>query len=380
MSLERSDSQGPGTRHPACGMPGHPGDSPPGGSPGDPGARWSWRVPILLLALSALLALPALPGGGGAAGAQTVEEQLGALVEDNAALYVLPLTEGLGYALNSGLFDAAHAMGAFRFDISARVFGALTPVEVRRFDAILPDSLHFAHPTLGSRSYPDPYRPRGDDPSTPSAAGTGAGVVLEPAGSFRQDLLQAGENPDEYNLRFPEGLDLSVIPYAVVQLVAGVGFGSEVMLRFLPTFELGSDVGNARALGWGVKHEISRWVELPIDLSLQVGHQSVEVGDYLDGSSREMGILAGRTFGPLSVYGTAGTRQSSVEVRYRVANPEGLPTLPEDGTEVAFRSGLDSSLAMGAGFRLQFLLLNLAGQYLAGDYDSFSVKVGLGLP
>ncbi len=375
MSLEGSDSQGPGNRHPACGMPGHPGDSP-----GESRARRNWLFPTFLLALLAVPALPALPGGGGTAEAQTVEDQLGALAEDNAALYVLPLTEGLGYALNSGLFDTAHAMRAFRFDVSARVFGALTPVDVRRFDAILPDTLHFAHPALGSRTYPAPYHPRGDDPSTPSAAGTGAGVVMEPAGSFRQDLLQAGEDPDAYNLRFPDGLDLSVIPYAVLQLVVGVGFGSEVMVRFLPTFELGADVGNARAVGWGVKHEIGRWVELPIDLSLQVGRQSVEVGDYLDGSSREMGILAGRTFGPLSVYGTAGTRRSSVEVRYRVQNPEGLPTLPEDGTEVAFRSGLDSTLAMGAGFRLQFLLLNLAGQYLAGDYDSFSVKVGLGLP
>jgi hypothetical protein len=371
MSLNRSDSQGPGTRSPACGTPGRPGRSK---------ARRGGLLPFLGPALLALLVLPALPGGGGTAKAQTVEDQLQALAEDNAALYVLPLTEGLGYALNSGLFDAAHAMGAFRFDISARVFGALTPVGVRRFDAILPDTLHFAHPALGNRSYTDPYRPRGDDPSTPSAAGTGPGVVLEPAGSFRQDILQAGENPDAYNIRFPEGLDLTVVPYAVLQFVAGIGFGSEVMVRFLPTFELGGDVGNARATGWGVKHEISRWVELPIDLSLQVGQQSLEVGDYLDGSSREMGILAGRTFGPLSVYGTAGTRRSSVEVRYRVENPEGLPTLPSDGTEVAFRSGLDSSLAMGAGFRLQFLLLNLAGQYLAGDYDSFSVKVGLGLP
>ena len=365
MTWKRNDSPGPRDRH---------------GSPGPPiaagGARLLWAVGLLGL----FLALPVVPGTGAWANAQIMEDQLAVLAQENAALYAQPLAEGLGYALTSGLFDAAHAMGALRFDISARVFGALTPVDVRRFDAILPDSLRIAHPSLGERSYPNPYRPRGEDPSTPSAAGTGGGVVLEPAGAFRENLLHAGEDPNAHNVRFPEGLDMTVVPYAVFQLVVGVGAASEVMIRFLPTFELGRDVGNARTLGWGLKHEVSRWMEIPIDLSLQVGHQSVAVGEYLDGSSREMGILAGRTFGPLSVFGTMGTRRSSVEVRYLVENPEGRPNLPEDGTAVAFRSGLDSTLAMGAGFRLQLLLLNLSGQYLAGDYDSFSVKVGIGLP
>lgn len=365
MIWKRNDSTGPRDRK---------GSKGPLTAPERTGLLWSIGLPGLLLAL------PAVPGGGAWANAQSLEDQLAVLAQENAALYAQPLTEGLGYALTSGLFDAAHAMGALRFDISARVFGALTPLDVRRFDAILPDSLNFAHPSLGERSYPDPYRPQEGDPSTPSAGGTGVGVVLEPAGAFREDLLRAGEDPDAYNVRFPEGLDITVAPYAVFQFVVGVGAGSEVMIRFLPTFEVGSDVGSARALGWGVKHEVSQWMEIPFDLSLQMGHQSVEVGEYLDGSSREAGVLAGRTFGPLSVYGVVGTRRSSLEARYRVRNPEALPNLPEDGTEVAFRSGLDSTLTMGAGARLQFLLLNLSGQYLVGDYDSFSVKVGIGLP
>lgn len=351
---------------------------PPGPRPGS-GHR-SRRIWFLAAAVLAAAVFPALPGAVGTAAGQSVETQLQALTRENADRYVLPMTEGLGYALNAGLFDGAHAMGPLRFDVSFRAFAAVSPLEVRHFDAALPDSLLVSVPGQGARVYHDPYRPRGGSPSTPSAAGAGPGVVLEPSGSFRADLVAASQDPDDYVIRFPDGLDQTVVPYAVAQLVVGVGAGSEVMVRFLPTFEVGSELGKARTLGWGVKHEVSHWLALPIDLSLQLGRQSVEVGDYLEGSSREMGILAGRTFGPLSVYGTAGARSSSVEVSYRVSNPDGLPALPEDGTLVTFRSGLDSALAMGAGFRLQFLLLNLSGQYLAGDYDSFSVKVGMGLP
>ncbi len=338
-----------------------------------PGPRSA--IPFLLFAVF-------LPGLGGPlpVGAQTVEDQLAGLAQENAALYVLPFTEGLGYALTAGLFDSAHAKEPLRFDLAVRVLGALTPLDVRRFDAILPDSVRWAHPTLGERTWQDPYRPRDEGLATPSAAGRGPGIVLEPAGAFRADLVAAGEDPDDYQVRLPEGLGLTVVPYAVGQLVVGVGLGSEVMVRFLPSLEVAGDVGTVRAVGWGVKHEVSRWVDLPFDLSLQAGSQSVEVGEYLEGSSREVGILAGRRMGPLSLYGTAGTRQSSVEVRYRVENPGNLPGLPEEGTSVAFRSGLDSTLAMGVGFRLQLLLLNLSGQYLAGTYDSFSLKVGLGVP
>ncbi len=335
-------------------------------------------TPVLLLLLVATL----LPGVGSPSpvAAQSVEDQLAGLAAENGALYVLPFTEGLGYALTAGLFDTAHAKEPLRFDLAVRVLGALTPMDVRRFDVVLPDSVRWTHPTLGERTWIDPYRARGDDPSTPSAAGSGPGIVLEPAGAFRADLMAAGEDPDDYQVRLPEGLDLTVVPYAVGQFAVGVGLGSEVMVRFLPSFEVAGDVGTVRAVGWGLKHEVSRWVDLPFDLSVQAGAQSVEVGEYVEGSSREFGILAGRRLGPLSLYGTAGTRRSSVEVRYRAENPGGIPGLPADGTQVTFRSGLDSTLAMGAGFRLQLLLLNLSGQYLAGSYDSFSLKVGLGVP
>jgi hypothetical protein len=344
-----------------------------------PWKPWWGQGRTLALALLLGTGAPAFSPPG--AGAQTVEEQLRALAVENAELYVLPLTEGVGYALSGGLFDRPRSKPPFHFDVAVRVAGAITPLDVRRFDAVLPDSAVVPHPVLGVASvYRDPYRPKGGDPSTPSAAGSGPGVSLEPAGEFRSDLILAGEDPEDYTIQFPEGLRLTVVPYAVAHLAVGVGVGSEIMVRFLPSFELGGELGKARTIGWGVKHTLNHWGELPVDVAVQLGRVEVELGDFAEGSAHELSVLAGRTFGPLTLYGNAGARRSTLEIRYRVENPEGSPVLPQDGTLIAFRSGMDSAFSMGAGFRLQLLLLNLSGQYVVGDYDAFSVKVGLGLP
>jgi hypothetical protein len=47
--------------------------------------------------------------------------------------------------------------------------------------------------------------------------------------------------------------------------------------------------------------------------------------------------------------------------------------------QISFSEELDSGVALGAGARLSLLFMNLTGQYVFDDYDSFSIKVGFGL-
>jgi hypothetical protein len=320
------------------------------------------------------------PVGPPPLGAQAVRDQVGLLGGENALPYLLPLADGLGFAVNAGLFDRARASGFLRFDIATRISGAITPLDRRRFDVVLPQTLSIALPGTPEQTFLNPYRPQDGTAATASVAGSGLGIVLEPQGDFRRALLSAGLDPDDHLLRFPDGLGISIVTSVMTQLSLGLGLGTEVMFRALPTFQLGEKVGEVRATGWGIKHHLNRWVQLPLDLTLQGGSQSLDWGGVLEGDAREVGLLVGRTFGPLSLYGTAGARSAELSATYPVRNPSGLAALPPDGTEVRMSTSLDPTLASGFGFRMQFLLLNLSGQYLSSGYDTYSLKVGMGLP
>jgi len=327
---------------------------------------------LLLVAITAFDAVPAL--------GQSAEEQIRALVGENAEGYLRPLSDGMTFALTGGVFDAARVRGLLSFDLGIRVNGARPGESARSFLAVLPDTLRWAPPGVPEQVFTDPLRPVDGSLRTPSAVGSGPGIRLEPDGAYREALLQAGENPDDYRITLPEGLDLSVVPTAILSFSVGVGFGTEISARYLPRVEINDEIGRVGATGWGVQHMVSQWFASPVDLSVGVGRQDLEVGDFLDARASEGWLSVGRTVGPLSVFGTAGLRSATVDVTYEVENPDGTPGLPASGTPVQFRSDLDTTTSLGAGFRLQLLFMNLSGRYTTGDFDTFSVHVGFGMP
>jgi hypothetical protein len=332
------------------------------------------QTTVLGIACAAALALPA-PGH-----AQLVLENLAAMSAENSRLYMAPVAQGLAYALTAGAFDRPAVLPALHVDLGFRVAAAIPGDTDQRFDVILPATITWQHPSVGSRSYTDPYAPVGGDPSTPSGVGDGPGVVLEPSGAFRQDLVAAGQDPSDYEIQLASGMDLSLVPSATLHLSVGIGMATEVTVRVLPGASVSPDVGAFSGRGIGVKHEISRWLSSPVDLSVGIATQEIEVADYLEASAFEGWLMAGRGLGPVTVYGTAGLRRASVDVAYTARNPAGIPGLPDDGTRIAFSSDLETGLSWGAGVRLQLLLMNVAGQYTMADQNAFSIKVALAFP
>lgn len=326
-------------------------------------------LPAVLLPLAIVLASVPRP-----AAAQDVGERLGAIAVENAQLYVEPVIQGLASALNAGLEDRGSVHGPLGFSFGVRFIGALPPSEAEQFRLVLPESVPFQGET-----FQDPYTTAGDGLS-PTAVGAGAGAVLEPQGEFRQALLDAGRNPEDFNLTLPEGLDLEGVPLAFLEASVGIGFGTEVSGRFLPPIEVDEEVGEARAWGIGVKHSLTRYFPTPtplIDIALYGSIHSLEVGDYLDASGTAFGAIGHAGLGPLYVYMSGGWNDADVDIEYVVENPDANPVLPADGTRIGFSQGLESNsrIALGAGLRL--LLLNLSAEYAFADYDTFSARLSL---
>lgn len=309
--------------------------------------------------------------------AQELETDLAGLALENAQRYVEPVTFGLGYAMSGGFFDNPGSLRRFGFEFGARVMGALPSDASKTFDVILPDEIVY-----NGQTFQNPYQVRGGDPATPTASGSGPGVVLEPRAVFAAYLLSQGEDPEDYTIQFPEGADLPAIPFLVAHATMGIGWGTEVAVRMIPEVEIDEEVGGMSSYGFGIKHSVSQWFPgpSPVDLSVWYGRQNLKVGDFLEGSSNQYGLMVGRGFGPLTLYGTGMMRNASVDVTYTVENPDDNPALPPDGEELGFSSDLDSRMVVGLGARLKLLILNLSAQYTADEYSTLSLKVGLGFP
>lgn len=322
------------------------------------------------------LILGATMGTGSAAG-QDVLTSLSILAEENARLYVSPLSTGLGAALNSGFHQSAKPHGTFGFDIGVRVMAALPPSEAEFFQPVLPGSVTFQDVT-----YTDPYELVGTGMS-PTAVGDGDGAVLQPrpGSAFYNALLAAGENPGDFNVQFPEGANIPAVPFVVLQGSVGVGFGTDITLRYLPRFNVHEDVGELGAFGYGLKHSLTQWLPSPpmVDLALTAGWQDFSLGEYMDASASAYGLIGSVSQGPVTVYATARREQATVDVSYTVENEDGSLGIPVDGLRIGFRNELPAETHFGAGLTIGLMGLQLSGEYSFADYNTVAARIGFSM-
>lgn len=337
---------------------------------------------------TALACLFVLSGLGAPLRAQDVGEQISALAEPNARGYVAPLARGLGHALTAGLVSSADPHGRLGFSVGVRAVGALFPDRDETFAVVAPGSVTYTspNPIIGTRTYSNPYSVSNGGRS-PTVAGEGPGAVLSPQGTFRTDLMLAGLDPDDFALELPRGQDFPAAPFAVIDAALGLGFGTQIMVRLIPTLDagrvLGADgAGELGAFGVGVMHNLTQWLPIPTpmwDLSIAAGTQKVSLGDYFEASGNTVGLVASAGIGPLSAYAHASSYGAQADVDYRVENGSGNPGLPADRTRVAFAEEVGRTERLALGAQLDLVLLKLSAEYGMGDYRTISVRVALGV-
>jgi hypothetical protein len=316
---------------------------------------------------------------------QDIGDDLSTLATENAQRYVGPLARGLGHALTGGLVSSADPHAALGWSIGVRFVGALFEDSDKTFQVVAPASVTYQHPLFGSRTYAQPYGPGGQ--TTPTVAGEGDGVVLTPQGTFRTELIAAGRNPNDFNIEFLEGLNVPVAPFGVIDAAVGIGFGTQVMARIIPTIDLGGIVGEDRvgdvsAFGVGVMHNLTQW--LPIvtpmwDVSVTLGTQKMNLGDYLEASGNTFGLVASAGVGPLSAYAHASSYKASVDIDYSITPDATRPDLPQTTTTVAFETEVERSTRLAIGAQLNLILVKLSAEYGMGDMKTISGRVAFGL-
>lgn len=333
----------------------------------------------LAVLLATALLLP------GAAGAQTVDgepvtERLTVLAEENAAMYLQPVAAGLGAGLNSGFFESAGGDGGVHVHVGLQVSGSFIPADANTFSPHLPETISYE-----DRTFSDPYGD-GDTISTPTAAGEGRGVVLEPTGEYRDALLRAGKDLRNFAIPFPDGVDLPAVPMAMAEASVSLPTGTAVMARFLPEIDISDEVGPVSSYGFGVRQSVSPFLRSPpVDVGVALGIQKLTVGDIVDATGRSIDVLVSKDLDVLTVFASGGLEGTSVDVEYTLDSRTDIPGQPADGTTISFPGEGESYPAEGAnssrftgGIRVNLFVARLSVSYTAANYDVLQARLSFG--
>ncbi len=334
----------------------------------------------LYYSLLLLFALSAAP-----VRAQSIGQQISVLTAQNAQGFVGPLARGVGHALTAGFVSSADPHGMLGFDVGVRLAGARFTETDETFEVMLPPTATYTSPLFGAKTYSNPYTASNNGRS-PTVAGEGSGVVLSPTGTFRSDLILTGLDPDDFAIQFPEGLGFTVAPLVVLEGSLGIGFGTQIMARVVPTINVGKslgvdEIGDVSAYGFGAMHSLTQWLPIPTpfwDVSVVAGTQKFEFGNYAVAKGATLGLVASAGLGPLSVYAHGSTYQATVDFDYTVSNPKSIPGLPANDTRLEFEEEVKRTQRLAIGAQLDFILLKFSVEYGTGDYSTLSGRATFG--
>lgn len=183
--------------------------------------------------------------------------------------YMNPALKAVGTGLNGGWFNTAKPHGLGGFDLTVCGQMMFIPTSAQTFDAgKLPlQSMRFVNAGEGTQT--PTFLGKDQD-------GPEVGVYGRVPGATQDSLLAS--------FRLPSGTGFNVFPMATAQLTVGVGFGTEVSIRFFPTTKI--DPVEAGVFGFGVKHDFKQWIpvvkDMPFDMSGQFGYTSAKVTVNMD--------------------------------------------------------------------------------------------------
>ncbi|MCH8569168.1 MAG: hypothetical protein LAT67_12915 [Balneolales bacterium] len=329
-----------------------------------------------------------------------------ASVEDAQILareYIRPYSDGLGSVSNTGWLSKAKSHSVLGFDVRFR-FGA----------AAIPDNMGSMNVNELGLSNLRPENP--SNSISPTISGENRNgprmqlfdTITMPDGS-QQDIVI-----NEFNLPGGTGFSYTLAP--MIQAGIGLPFNTDLMVRFVPTIDIGG-YGEFGILGFGVLHEITQWLPFysPIDISIMGGFTTIGVSgnmsivpgsnDYdvdpdnldtpqrwsnqtagLDSYSWNANILAGKTIGPLSVFGGLGLQSAQLNLKmtgefpqYEVRlnenfEPERVLRSVQDPIDIELNT--DPVFRTFGGISMKLLLLEFTIEASYAEYPVVNAGIG----
>ena len=264
-----------------------------------------------------------------------LQQYIESIEGDNiVASYMQPFATALGTAVNTGLYHTAKIHGIPGFDIGVRAIYIPIPDE----------ELTFRAPTI-----PPPITEPGGDIDSVDAS-----TIFGPA---------KGVNV------YPAGLDIGGIPFAVLHFSVGLPMGTELNLRYLPSFETNDDIPKIELLGFGLSHSLDQYFPLPIpllpQLSVGIMYQTFKVGDIIESTHLAYNLRLSKSVPMLTVHVAAQLESSDMDISYK----DFL-----SGEDITLELTGENEIRYTGGFRFTlFPFIGINADYSVGEYSAINV-------
>jgi len=353
---------------------------------------------------------------------QSLEENLGSMLSDNAEMYLQPLGDAFGSAMNSGWYHRSKVHKMLGFDISAKAFVAAVPEESEFFNfALNATDMEFDLDAIIGEdvaplmlSFSDIYY--GTDTRTPTffgpadSAGTlvtnqthlvglfedhlrtemtavltaqGVNAALIP-GLVDQAIANANLDSEVANmdldLPLPPGIGLPALPLVMPQIALGLPMGLEVTLRGFPEAEI-EDIGTFSMYGGGLRVNVDQFIPIPlfpVDITAGAFYSQMSIGDLIESSNTSVGLQVGKSMNLLifgiGVYVDAAYEMSSLSIGYDVD-----PELGIENDRIEFEMDTDPGLRLGAGLHLKLIPLTYLNVHVSQTPTNSVVTAGFGI-
>jgi len=195
-------------------------------------------------------------------------------------------------------------------------------------------------------------------------------------GNTNQYLIDTTINGNHYQYgKLPGGINASYVPFLIPHIEIGSLFGTELLLRLLPSSQINTSIGSVSYYGVGLRHSISQYFPLPLlDISAQLMYQHLAAGDVLTMNAWNLALLASIDLPIITVYGGVQLEQADMQVNYTFDQAP-LPVTP---VSLDLSSAQNARFTLGATVKL--LLFYINAQYTAAPISTFGVGVGVRFP
>jgi len=294
-----------------------------------------------------VFAVLTLVGAPTARAQTTLESVLRQQNAQNIIGYVQPLADLLAADLSIGFFHSASiAKNKLSFGLELVATGSVVGDDQKVYTA---------------------HTPPGFNPATFETATIFGGPGTEVTHASNSSLKYRGS--DGF-------IDASYFPSVVPQLRVGGLFGTEVAVRYFSSSIISSldetDFPELKITGFGVRHSISQYFTLPVDVAIGFGYNDVTWGDILEMDATTIGAQIGKTFSILSVYGGLASESGTMKLSY-------TSTDPNQTTPVSVDVDVKSSVRFTGGATVKLGFLQLFGDLGVGSITTFSGGLRFGL-
>ncbi len=266
-----------------------------------------------------------------------IEANLSTMTPANARGYLMPLMESYAANINRSTFHTAEIRKGFDIYIGMKAMVAIIPDQSRTFPAI-------SHSTNSTKETATVVGLHGND-------------------------------------EFPDGFNWNVVPVMIPQMHIGNLFGTQVILRYLPTTKFDDKIGHLDVFGGGITHSLSQYLPgLPLQFAVQGFYQQTKLGNIFESTGTVYNFLASARFSGLTLYGGLGYENTDINVEYDYNPGEEQAAYTDTSPgRIKFTETFDDRFRATLGMSLQFIIFNLNADYSFGNFHVATVGLGISI-